>query len=299
MGGPTTNPYQGQALPQQTQSAYTTALGQAGNAGAAGNQALGQANTYGSQAGGLFNMYGGYTPSDVTAGQLSSTNLQPYMDPYTQEVINTTMNDLNQQEGIAQQGIDDSALAQRAFGGDRMYVQKGVLGGEFARAKARTLADLRSGNFRNAQAMGQYDIGNRLNADQFNNDWRSRLFGSAGSGLAGLASTAGQLGSNMSQYGTSALGDLSNMGFGFGNQLQQNQLAAGALQQQQQQQLMDAIHAQYLGYAGSPQNSLSSYLGAILNPSGYGSQSTNPGLFSYIGAGTNLIGALNPFGTPS
>lgn len=288
MGG--SNPYAGQPLANNVQSAYTTALGQANGVTGAGEGALATGNQYGTQAGTAYGSMTGYTPSNVTAGQLSTTDLSPYMNPWTQSVIDATMNDMNQQQGIDQLAIDDQATSQGAFGGSRQYIQKGVLGGQYADAKARELANLRSQGFTNAQQMGQFDISNRLGADQFNTDWRSRMFGAGASGLAGLAGQYGNTGAGLYMGGSSNLGNLANMGFGMGNQLQQNQLAAGALQQQQQQQLIDAIHAQYLGYTGAPANSLSAYLGAILNPSGYGTQQGNPGLLSYIGAGANLAG---------
>jgi hypothetical protein len=292
MGGANPNPYAGQPLANNVQSAYTTALGQTGGLTDAGNTALGAAGGYGTQAGGLYGQMAGYTPSDVTPGQLATTDLSPYMNPYTQNVIDTTMAEMNHQQAIDQLGIQDQAIAQSGFGGSRQYVQQGILGGEYARARASELARLNQANYGNAQQMGQYDINNRFAGDQFNTDWRSRMFGGAASGLSGLAGQYGQLGSGLASGGISGLGNLANMGFGMGNQLQQNQLAAGALQQQQQQQLIDAIHAQYLGYTGSPQNSLSAYLGAILNPSGYGTQTSNPGLLSYIGAGANVAGQL-------
>ena len=292
MGGPNggTNSYNTTPLAQNVQGAYGSALNSADQYGAAGSSALEQGQGYGSSAAGIFNNMAGYTPSDITAGQLSNTDLSPYMNPYTQNVIDTTMGELNRQQGIQQQGIDDSALAQNAFGGDRMYLQKGVLGGEYARTQANTLADLNSRNFTNAQSMGQYDIDNRLRADSSNQGYRTGLYGGAASGLSGLASNFGQTGLNLANMGSpSVMGNLANMGFGWGQSLQQNQAASGALQQQQQQALIDAIRGQYAGYTGAPQNALSQYLGAILSPpSSAGTTSSNPGILGYLGMGASL-----------
>lgn len=297
MGNPTGGYSGSTPLPQQVQGAYTNALNQSGQAAAGGATALTQGLGYGSMAGEAFGDMSNFTPSDVTAGMLSGTNLSPYMNPYTQDVIDATMRDLNTQFGVQRQGIDDEAASQYAFGGDRQQLQKGVLGDKFLDTKARTLADLWSKNFTQAQEGARYDIGNRLDADKFNTDWRSRLYGAGAEGLGGLATAFGGIGSDLARFGVDNLGQLANMGFGWGNELQKNQLAMGALQTQQQQQLIDAIHAQALGYSGSPQASLASYLGAILNPpTGTGTSTTNPGLLSYIGAGANLLGSLNPFG---
>lgn len=291
MGGPTgSGSYATTPLAQNVQGEYANALNTANQYGAGGATALGQGDQYGSGAAGIFNQMGGYTPSDVTAGQLSSTNLSPYMNPYTQNVIDTTMSELDRQQGIQQQGIDDKAQAQNAFGGDRWQLQKGQLGGDFARTKAMTLADLNSKNFLNAQGMGQFDIGNRLTADSGNRDYRASLFGNAGQGLGNLASMYGQTGLDLSRMGSpEVMGNLANLGFGWGQSLQANQAASGALQQQQQQALIDAIRAQYAGYTSAPQNSLSQYLGAILSPpSTAGSTSSNPGPLGYLGMAAGI-----------
>ena len=297
MGGPTSNPYQTTPLAQNVQGAYGNALNSAGQYGAGAATALGQGQQYGAGAAGIFNQMGGYTPTDVTAGQLSTTDLTPYLNPYTQSVIDTTMSELGRQEGIQQQAIDDAAVRQNAFGGDRMYLQKGTLGGDFARTKASTLADLNQKNFFNAQGMGQFDIGNRLTADTTNQGMRSGLFTGGATGLGNLADLYSRTGVNLGQLGSPAvMGGLSNLGFGWGNQLQQNQAAAGALQQQQQQALIDAIRAQFTGYSQGPQNALSQYLGAILSPpSSAGKTSSDPGLLGYLGAGLGVANNFLPF----
>ncbi|RPJ29549.1 MAG: hypothetical protein EHM33_00345 [Chloroflexi bacterium] len=290
------NPYAGNPLAQNSANAYTSALGQTSNIGAAGDQALGQADQYGGQAGDVYGQMTGYVPQNITAGQLSDTDLSPYMNPYQNSVIDTTMNRLNQEQSVQQQGINDASQRQNAFGGDRMYLQKGVLGGKYADTQAQTLAGLNSANFLNAQQMGTNDINRTFQADTTNQGMNANMFSGGAAGLGGLANLYGNLGSGMSQYGASNLGALSNMGFGFGNQLQQNQLAAGALQQQQQQMLMDAIKGQYTGATGQPQNSLAQYMASILNPGSYGttktSGSSNPGILGTIGGVAGILGAL-------
>lgn len=292
--GTGTNPYSTQPLSQNVQSTYANALQQANQYGTGASTALGQGNQYGADAAGIFNQMGGYAPQAVTAGQLSTTDLSPYMNPYTQNVIDQTMAELDRQQAIQQQAIDDQAVAQNAFGGDRMYIQKGQLGGDFANTKAKTLADLYSQAFGNAQQMGQYDITNRLNADTSNQSAFANLFGQAGQGLGNLANLYGNTGTTLSQLGSpTVMGNLANLGFGWGNTLQSNQAAAGALQQQQQQQLIDAIRAQFTGYQQSPATALGQYLGAVLSPpSSAGTTSSNPGLLGYLGAGLGALGTI-------
>jgi len=303
MGGPGgQGAYAGQPLANNVQNAYTSSLGASSEAANAGAGMMETGGEYGSNAGDLYSIMGGYQPSDVTAGSLAGTDLSPYMNPYTRDVIDASMNDLNTQFGVQRQGIDDYAASQYAFGGDRQQLQSGVLGDRFLDTKARTLADLYSRNFQNAQAGAQYDISNRLQTDQGNQAMRSNMMQAGAGGLSNLSSLYGQLGSGMNQFGISNLGNLANMGFGMGNELNRNQLAAGQLQTQQRQQLIDAIRAQYEGYTSSPYDSLQAYLGALTGAqSGAGSKTkstTDPGLLSYLGAGASAIGSIGSLFNP-
>lgn len=296
MGGAGQGAYAGQPLANNVQSAYTSALGGVTEAAGAGVDIMGTGGGYGTQAGDIYGQMGGYTPTDVTSGSLATTDLQPYMDPFNRDVIDASMNDLNTQYGIQQQGINDEAARQNAFGGDRHGLQAGVMGDKFLDTKARTLADLNSRNFAQARSGAQFDISNKLGADTTNQGMNANMKAAGAGGLGNLASLYGNLGSGMNQFGLSGMGSLANMGFGFGNTMQQNQLAAGQMQQEQQQMLMDAIRGQYSGYTNAPNDALQAYLGALTGAqSGAGSKTTsqtNPGLLSYLGAGAGLAGGI-------
>lgn len=298
MGNPTVNPYQGQPLNQNVSDAYNTALGQATSIAGAGGQPFNQAQGYVGQAGGIYGAMSGMTPSDITAGSLAETNLSPYMDPFTQDVINSTIAELDRQEGIQQQGVDDAALDQRAFGGDRMYVQKAAMNDKFDRLRKDTIADLYLKNFTNAQQMGQFDIGNKLAADQANQGMRAGMMTGGAQGFGDLAQLLTGAGIDLSKFGTSALGDLANMGFGWGSDLQKNQLAMGALQQAQNQSILSAIQNQFQSYTGAPMNYLQQYLSSVMSPQGLGTvKSTTSGTGNDIAAIGNImqgIGAVLP-----
>jgi len=294
---------QGGTLPQQVQGAYGSALGQYGAMGGTGSELINAASGLGGQAADLYGEMGGMKPSDVTAGQLSTTNLDPYMNPYTKNVIDTSMRDLNQQEGVQQQGIDDQSQAQNAFGGDRMYLQKGVLGGKFGDVKSKMLADLYSKNFLNAQQMGQSDIGTKLQADTANQGVRANLYGGAAGGLGGLAGAAGQLGGSMSSTGAQGLGNLAGSGFQMANQANAAQVAAAQAQQQQQQQAIDAANANYARLLGIPQEYLQAMLGISSGLGNFGTTKSNvqqdPGALSQIGAATGILSQLAGIAVPT
>tara|TARA_R110000868_G_scaffold335227_1_gene595993 strand:- start:164 stop:613 length:450 start_codon:yes stop_codon:yes gene_type:complete len=90
------------------------------------------------------------------------------------------------------------------------------------------------------------------------------------------------------------LGDLANLGFGMGRQVNQDLAVQGAMQQSLQQQLIDASRAQYQGYSQAPIQALQTQLGAYGgSQTGEQTQTTtkNPGLFDYLSLGAGLGGS--------
>lgn len=255
--------------------------------GRANNLANQSANLGFSALGGAMGGYGraaGYRPQDVTAGQVGSTNLQPYMNPYTRNVIDTTMGEMNRQETMQGNNIQDAAQKAGAFGGDRMSVQLAENNRNFDQQRAGTLAQLNQANFGNAQNMAQGDIGNRLQADLSNQGMRAGMNQFGVGGLAGL-------GSGMSQFGQSQMGNLAQQGFNMGQNLEQRNMAAGTAQQQQQQQILDQIKNATQGWSGYGDTGLARYFGATQNPGGYGTQTTqtNPGILGMIGGIGSMV----------
>lgn len=109
----------------------------------------------------------GYTPANVSAGQLSDTDLSAYMNPYTQSVIDTSMNDLNTARQRAISGGQGQATAAGAYGGSRHGVADALTNEGFLSQAAGLSANLRNTGYQNAQNAALTDIGNRMNADQF------------------------------------------------------------------------------------------------------------------------------------
>ena len=81
-----------------------------------------QAQKYLGQAGGIF-------------GQMSGPNsvAQEYMNPYVQNVIDRTQQDIARQQQIAQNQLGAEATRAGAFGGDRFGIAQGALAGEYGR----------------------------------------------------------------------------------------------------------------------------------------------------------------------
>lgn len=74
----------------------------------------------------------------------SPANIEQYLNPYTQNVIDTTMSDLERQRLLAQQGTADKAIAARAFGGDRFGLSEAETNRAAFDTMAKTAAQLRS-----------------------------------------------------------------------------------------------------------------------------------------------------------
>lgn len=234
----------------------------------------------------------GFQPSMVsgtgyTAGQVGATNLSPYMNPYTQNVINTALSDLDRQRQMTQQQNRAAAAAAGAFGGSRQGLVEAETNRGFADVAARTAAGLQQQGFLNAQQMAGQDIAAANRAAEFG--------ATQGMNAALANQQAGLSGSQQRLAAGSQLANLGTTGFNMANTLQQQQWQQGLLEQQmRQQQLTDAMN-QFYGFAGSPTNYLSllnstlagsPLSGATQTTSGY-----KPGLLDIVGAGLK-IGSL-------
>jgi hypothetical protein len=161
--------YQGQMVadisPQMQQAFNAAAAG--GNAGA---------DQYAAAQAGFQGVLGQTPP------QLSSTDLSPYMNPYTQDVINKTLPIMQQQLGQQQAQGGANATQAGAFGGSRLGVQQGVTQAQGAQNMAQMAAQLNQANFGQAQQGAEFDINQAMN--------QSALNLQASSGLAGLGNQA-------------------------------------------------------------------------------------------------------------
>lgn len=147
-----------------------TAIGATGNQTAAfnGAQNLSGLNQGISQA--LSGTQGlmGYTPSSVTAGQLRDTDMSAYMNPYTSAVIDAGISDLDRARQMSISGGQGAATRAGAYGGSRHGVMDAETNRGFIDQVGSLTAGLRDAGWRSALGAAQFDIGNRMNADQFN-----------------------------------------------------------------------------------------------------------------------------------
>lgn len=190
-----------------------------------------------------------------TAASAAAPNVQQFMNPYTQEVINRTRGDIATAQQQAMNQLGAQAQQAGAFGGSRHGVAEALTNQGFIDQLANTSAQLR-----------QQGYGQALGAAQ--NLQQQRL------------AAAGQLGS------------LAQQGLGMGMNISQQQAQQGALQQAINQRLIDAARQQYAGFTGAPQASLSLPMQAV-SAANMGqqtqTQSRQPGLFDYLSLGLSVV----------
>lgn len=123
------------------------------NYDAAGDLARGVSNTGWADA---------FINGDGGRGAKGSTYLKDYMNPYEDQVVRATSDDLGQFEGATRARQALAMAGNGAFGGSGAALTQGQTEGELARARASTIGGLRSRGFETAVSAGQGDAGRYL-----------------------------------------------------------------------------------------------------------------------------------------
>ena len=191
----------------------------------------------------------------TTAAGMNQPDIMSFQNPYTQQVIDASMADLERQRLMQQNQLGAQATAANAFGGSRQGIAEAETNRAFAQQGGQLASGLRMQGFNTALGAAQNQQQQQLNA-------------------------AGQL------------GNLSQQGFGMGQAINQQQQQFGTMQQAINQALIDAARNQYAGFAGAPGQSLTYPLAAV-GAANMGQQTqtarNQPGLFNYLSLG---LGAL-------
>ncbi|WP_199537340.1 tail fiber domain-containing protein [Phaeobacter inhibens] len=255
-------------------------------------------------------------------GQIASTDLGQYQNPYQQQVIDNATGDLNRARQMTQNDIGAQATAAGAFGGSRHGLVEAENNRNFAESVSDMAAQQRMAGFNNAQGMAQQDIANRMQGQQMRTGAASQL---GGLNLANaqrrdqvsMANAQNQLANDRNQLAAAqagqsrsvqnkqlklqAAGQLAGMGgqaFNQSNQINQQMAQNGAMQQAMQQQLINAGKGQFAGWTGAPQNALNLPLMAVGAAPNVGTQTTTQsgggsGLMDALGFGASLLPFLS------
>ena len=154
---------------------------------------------------GTYGAASGYTGTGAAPTALQGFNPQPYMNPYTQNVIDTTMANAQRNDAIAQNGALGNAIAHgNAFGGDRAGLAMAELARNQSLSRDQTIAGLENQNY--VQASGQSNTQQQLDLNnQQNNAARALQAGqvtnATASGLTGIGSGYAGLGTAQTNTG--------------------------------------------------------------------------------------------------
>jgi len=211
---------------------------------------------------------GNYQPSQINAGYLANTDLSSYMNPYTQNVINSGLSALDQQRMQALNQVGDTALKSGAFGGSRQGISEGVTNANAASGAGNLAAQLMAQNFSQAQAAATNDLQRNFQMQQYNQ-------------------SAGLTGAQLNLAGALGLGTLAEQGQ---NAFLKGNVAAmggqDAISAQNQRQL-DAMRQLYTEQQQFPLQQLQIPLQALgMTPYGQTQTTTAPG-----GSSSPLMGA--------
>jgi hypothetical protein len=357
----------------------------------------------------------GYDARKMQADQIAGRSLDPYMNPYTQSVIDTSIADMNRARQMTQNQNGAAATAAGAFGGSRLGLVEAETNRGFLDEAGRLSAELRNQGYMNAQDLASQDVaatnaarsanqqavnqsrefnaGNRQQtrlsnqaakntARQFNaanrqdaratnmaavnqqrefnagNTQQARLANQASRNAARSANqdanntfrlsnqsarndarafnatnrqntqfanqnarndmrqfnatarndmtqfnanqgmqaqlanqSAGLSGIGQNLAAAGQLGNLANLGFGMGQEINKDQLTQGSMQQQLMQSLIDAARGQYAGWTGAPADSLKYPLAALgaAPQESTTTQKSNPGLLNFLSLGLGLL----------
>ena len=195
-------------------------------------------------------------------GQTAAGGMAAYQNPYENQVVQQTLRDVGSAAQMGLNQIGAQAPQARAFGGSRQGIAEAEAMKGYTQQMADAAGRLRAQGFNTALGASQADLGRQLGA-------------------------AGQL------------AGLGQQSFGYGQQIQDQQMRQGAVQQAAMQQLIDAGRQQYAGYAGAPTQKMQLPLQALgmvpystsqTTTGGGTQQSFNPGLFNYLQVGASMFG---------
>ena len=189
-----------------------------------------------------------------TDDAMQAPNIGQFMNPYTRQVTQNTLADLERQRQMQMNTLGAQASGARAFGGSRHGVAEALTNEGFARQGAQAFGNLQQQGFNTALQAAQAQQGRQM-------------------------------------AGAAQLGQLGQQAFGTGQAIQQQQAQQGLLQQGIQQALIDAAKQQYAGYTGAPTAALNAPLAALgVTPVPQSETKTmNPGLFSYLQLGAGMM----------
>ena len=219
----------------------------------------------------------GFQSGNIGTTDWTNANVQGYMNPYIQNVLDVQKRRAQQGFQEQQQGRDAAAVQAGAFGGNRRFVQNMAAQRDTNQQMQDMEAQGLASAYQNAQGMFTSDQGRMLQAQMANEEAR-RL----GTGLGlDAAKTQADLDNMRQQYGFNAAQALSGV---------------GAKEQQQQQAGLDIAYQDFQNQRDYPYQQLAKYSSLLYGAPVQGSQTqttTQPApdfLSQLLGVATTAAG---------
>lgn len=167
-----------------------------------------------------------YAQQGSGTAQPGELQIDKYMSPYTQNVVDATAALIDQNNAAQMSGQTGNAIKSGSFGGDRAGIAAAVLAGQQGMARSKSLSDILQQGYTQALGTAQQQQGVNLAADQADLARKAQ----AAQSFAGLGQAATQSGI--------AAGEA--------------QINAGTLQQQTEQAGKTALYQQFMQKQGYP-----------------------------------------------
>jgi len=158
-----------------------------------------------------------------TTGMYDPSMAQNFFNPYEDQVVQQTLEDIGRQSAQQDIGLRDRAISAGAFGGSRGRITQEELARQTGRGAAEAVSGIRSAGFGQAQQQAQQAFEQQRGAQQ------------------GLATMQAGVGGQQAQLGQ-ALGGLGQLAAGMGGQFGQIGGGLAGLGQQSQQQLGNQVN---------------------------------------------------------
>jgi len=185
-----------------------------------------------------------YTFNPYQAQQFTGANVQQYMSPYMENVVQRQQADAQRQADIARQAQGAQAARSGAFGGSGDYLMRAQGAANLARQKG----DIMATGLNNAYTQGM----NQFNQEQAQRQAAAQLNAQQGQFGAGL----GLQGLQTALTSANTLGNLGNMQYQQNMGINQMQNQYGGQQQQQMQNILNNQYQDYLNFQNYPYKQL-------------------------------------------
>lgn len=234
-----------------------------------------------------------------TQGYNPATAYKDYMNPYLDDVVRQSEQDISRQGKIQEQQMRSQTVGAGAFGGSRQAIAERELGRNVAEQQARTSSGLRAEGFGQAQQQAQQ----AFEQQQQRQGQFAQLLGNLGTsyGQLGLqgAGQMGALGQGLGSLGTQ-LGALGELGQNLNIRDVGMLMDIGTAQQAQSQAVLDAQRQNQYQRVMAPYQQLGFYSDLFQGlPVGQTQTTTQPGpsAISQIGGlGMGIYGLTRPYG---